>query len=301
MRFALFGFCDAAFVPVAPHAISFREDPLTCNRLLQFRFLHNPALPQGNASTCSGGHKFSDGLAGSTQMRATETDLQSVLISEERQLLAASPNAPTHLSFDWMACGHPPLEWKKAHYDLHFFTVDKQSRPPPCAVGTSYVCKEANDPKYFEYGDVKEQVLQGMGPDVSGIVGQGNHWAVRPPPEFTDPEIVFITYDGKVIGYETMFPVSWFSVEITNQRRFDYRNESALLAGWHPVEINEKVIRPAEEFQVSVTYKLFPIHQCGSKIQASNSSAGLEDDSNSASGCSLLWVTLFLSCTTHLF
>lgn len=196
-----------------------------------------------------------------------------------------------------MACGHPPLEWKKAHYDLHFFTVDKQSRPPPCSVGTSYVCKEANDPKYFVYGEAEQQVLKGMGPDVSGIVGQGNHWAVRPPPNFTDPEVVFITYNGKVIGYETMFPVSWFSANATNRRTFEYQNVSALKAGWHPVEISEKVINPAEEFQISLTYKLFPLHECGSKIEVSNSSGGLEDDMDSASEHVLFWVGLLLIFT----
>lgn len=290
-----FGKVCETVVPVAPHAISFTEVLETCQRVLSFRFMHNESLPQGNASTCSGGHTFVDGLPGSTQERVTETDLNLVLTAHERALLVASPNAPTHLSFDWMACGHPPDEWKKPHYDLHFFTVVKKSRPPPCSVGTSYVCKEKNDPKYFLYGDAEKQVLRDMGPDVSGIVGQGNHWAVRPPPPFTEPEIVFITYNKKVIGYETMFPVLWFSAEATNQRTFEYKNVSALLPGWHPVQITEKVIQPAKEFEINVTYQLFPFGECGNKIQESNSSVGLEEE-DAASTLVFSCVALLVTC-----
>jgi len=97
---------------------------------------------------------------------------------------------------------------------------------------------------------------------VSGIVGQGNHWAVRPPRPFTEPDIVFITYAGQVVGYETMLPVTWMNTSGAQRSyRFSYRNESALPHVWHPVQIQEEVLAPNGEFRITMYYELFP-SQC---------------------------------------
>lgn len=251
----------AAIIPTAPHAVTFKE--IGCHRELSFRFKHNPKLPQGDTATCSGNkHLFADGLPGSTQARVVEVDLLQELSSEDQKLLVATTGGPTHLTFDWLACGHPPDAWKKPHYDLHIFKVNKADRPPACinGVGAGYVCKEPDNPKYFQYGAAADQVLEGMTADVSGINGQGNHWAVRPvrDPAFTEPEIIFMTYDSKIVAYETMLPVVWLSSESSRNYTFAYKNTSALPTGWHPVQIKEEMVKADKEIKITVLYDVFP-------------------------------------------
>jgi len=252
-----------AAVPKAPHSVAFKANG--CQRELSFEFEHNEALPHGNAVSCSTkGLLFADGFPGSTQARVTEVDLLARLSEEDKKLLAATTGAPTHMTFDWMACGHPPGEWKSPHYDLHIFKVSKADRPPACVngVGAGYVCKELDNPKYFEYGEASEQVLEGMTADVSGIVGQGNHWAVRPvrDPSFSEPEVVFMTYASKVVAFETMLPPVWFSRKAAYRNySFAYKDTSALPPGWHPVQIQEEVVRAGKEMRITVLYDSFPL------------------------------------------
>jgi len=234
-----------------------------CHRELSFQFQHNPKLPRGDKTTCAGNkHLFADGLPGSTQARAVEVDLMQRLSSEDQKLLVATTGGPTHMTFDWLACGHPPDAWKKPHYDVHIFKVSKAARPPACinGVGAGYVCKEPDNPKYFQYGAAADQVLEGMTADVSGIVGQGNHWAVRPvrDPAFKEPEIIFMTYDSQIVAYETMLPVVWLSSKSARNYTFAYKNASALPTGWHPVQIKEEVVEAGKEVKITILYDFFP-------------------------------------------
>jgi hypothetical protein len=251
----------SAIVPSAPHAITFKERG--CHRELSFQFEHNRHLPQGEKATCATNkHLFADGLPGDTQARAAEVDLRQQLSSEDFKLLAATTGGPAHLTFDWQTCGHPPDAWKKPHYDLHIYKVNKVDRPPACinAVYAGYVCKEKDDPKYFQYGPAADQVLEGMTADTSGIVRQGNHWAVRPvrDPNFREPEIVFMSYDSKIVAYETMIPVVWLSESVSRNYTFAYKNVSALPAGWHPVQIKEEIVKANKEIKITVLYDFFP-------------------------------------------
>jgi len=267
---------DAVAVPVAPHRVSFQQ--VGCQRELSFEFVHNLNLPHGNSSTCSNGHVFEDGLPGATQKRSVEVDLMKTLSKRDSNLLVGTTGAPTHLTFDWLSCGHPPDAWKKPHYDLHIFKVSKADRPPACVngVGAGYVCKEKDNPKYFQYGAASEQVLEGMTADVSGILGQGNHWAVRPvrDPSFAEPEVIFMTYDSKVIAFETMLPVSWLNGSLSRNYTFNYKNFSALPTGWHPVEIRDEMVKANVVMRTTVLYDFFPT-RCQEPASTEENKAGM--------------------------
>jgi hypothetical protein len=122
------------------------------------------------------------------------------------------------LSYDWMPCGHPPVNvFTTPHYDIHFYYIseidrDKINCPesPPAPV-----CSKESSPEF--YINMFNNLPNHFEMDINSAVPRsGIHWHdITKEPistlDWTNPFTIIGSYNGLISFWETMVPLNFKS------------------------------------------------------------------------------------------
>jgi len=143
-----------------------------------------------------------------------------------------------HISIDWNPCGHPPADkFGAPHYDVHLYRVSPEYRTcmtcanPPGAPICDPTPGSQTTPSgiaFFDFGTVDitsdqppnlpEEFVVGMTAMVPHMGGHARNELLDPTSalEWFKPSWVMAPFNGTIVNYETMIPMSFFSGNIDN-------------------------------------------------------------------------------------
>jgi hypothetical protein len=212
------------------YSVGMEIDEESCEYTLQMKFKHDETLPVPNA----------------WEGQCDPTIVPPVLASDNLPYFAfrwayeAVPNyikkatGIDHFSIDFNSCGHPPEDvFNIPHYDFHVYRVDPEFRAcmtcakvtgaPVCDPKTGAQETTSNGLGFFNVntilgtdGDISNMpdgFKLGMG-DMVPLMG-GHAWNVADQPNaanpWTEPVTLMGNYDGELIFFETMVPLTFVS------------------------------------------------------------------------------------------
>lgn len=228
-----------------------------------------------------------------------------------------------HISIDWNACGHPPVEkFGAAHYDLHIYRESPEYRtcmtcvtPPgaPICDPTPGAQLTPNGEAFFNIAVVTPDALErafdplsqpanmpadyvvGVGDFVPLMGGHAWNPAHEPPSflEWVDPVWIMGSYDGGIIDYEPMIPFAFMTGEDDKvfSESLSYEGQTISdLPSSYTVAYN------ATTKEVSIT--LTGVGTCKAPVEESGDEELEEDSEMQESGSASTLLTLAFSATS---